>query len=222
MLVKKKLITSKFKPLNGTDTIQTVKERMDQEGVQTLPVIDSTTHTLIGEVSYHALETAESGNSVSDIDLQDPIKLYWGQHVFEAARLMLQYERKLLPVVDEDWKLLGVIEKDEVLNVLPRMLNITEPGSVITVVLDRMDFSITEIVNIMEREGAKILGLTVEKSEESAQTIELSFKIDLQDVSRVAAALRRYDYVISTNSENEIFNQDLETRADELLKFIDM
>lgn len=222
MLVKKKLIASQFNPLKGTDAVDAVIKRMEDEKVYTLPVTDSTTHALIGEVTYDVLTSAEPSSSIAEIDLDEPVKVYREQHIFEAARLMLQYERKMLPVVDEEWTLLGIIEKKQVLDILPQMLNVTEPGSVITVTLDRRDFSITEVVNIMETEGAKILGMTVEKSRQTDPAFELSFKLDLEDVSRVAAALRRYDYTISTNSENEIFNRDLETRADELLKFIDM
>lgn len=222
MLVTKKLITPTFIPLQGSDTVETVKKRMDEEKVYTLPVVDSTTFALIGQVTYTGLDEADPGSSIADIDLDEPVKIYRGQHIFEAARLLLQYERKMLPVVDDEWTLLGAIEKSKVLETLPQMLNVTEPGSVITVTLDRMDLSITEVVNIMETEGAKILGMTVEKSQQSDQSFALSFKLDLEDISRVAAALRRYDYVTATNSENEVFNQDLENRADELLKFIDM
>ncbi|HLR31902.1 MAG TPA: CBS domain-containing protein, partial [Fodinibius sp.] len=206
----------------STDTISLVKKRMEEEKNYTLPIVDRTTRALIGQVNYEALLKADPDNSIADIDLDEAVKVYRGQHIFEAARLLLQYERELLPVVDEEWTMLGIIERNHVLEILPQMLNVTEPGSVITITLDRMDFSLTEVVNIMETEGARILGMTVEKSQHADQSFEISFKLDLKDISRVAAALRRYDYAAVTNSENEIFNQDLETRADELLKFIDM
>ena len=222
MLVKEQLIASEFNPLKSTDTISLVKKRMEEEKNYTLPIVDRTTRALIGQVNYEALLKADPDNSIADIDLDEAVKVYRGQHIFEAARLLLQYERELLPVVDEEWTMLGIIERNHVLEILPQMLNVTEPGSVITITLDRMDFSLTEVVNIMETEGARILGMTVKKSQHADQSFEISFKLDLKDISRVAAALRRYDYAAVTNSENEIFNQDLETRADELLKFIDM
>ncbi|MCW9708583.1 CBS domain-containing protein [Fodinibius salsisoli] len=222
MLVKKSLITSKFDPLTGSDKVEAVKARMEAEDIQTLPVVDTTTHTLIGQVHYSDLPEDETDRSISDLELDEPVKVYRGQHLFEAVRLMLQYERKAIPVVDKEWTMLGVIEKECILDMIPQMLNLTESGSVISVTLEPIDFSISEMVNIIETENAKILGVTVERPNHDAQTYEVSFKLDLQDVSRVAAALRRYDYVVSTNSENEIFSQDLENRADELLKYIDM
>ena len=222
MLVQKKLITSKFTPLKGSDTVGPVKERMQKNDLDILPVVDSTTHALIGQLSFDEIQRAEEEQSVADIDLNEPVKIYRGQHIFEAARLMLQYERNFLPVVDEEWTMLGVLKKEHTLEKISEMLNVAEEGSVITVTLDRIDFSISEIVHLIETESAKILGMTVEKPSQPDQTFKVSFKLDLQDVSRVAAALRRYDYVVSTNSENEIFNEDIENRADELLKYIDM
>lgn len=222
MQVQKRLITSKFDPLTGSDKVKAVKERMETENIQTLPVVDTTTHVLIGQIHYSDLLGAEANQSIADMELHEPVKVYRGQHLFEAARLILQYERKVLPVIDREWTLLGVIEREQILDLIPQMLNLTESGSVITLTLAPIDFSISEMVNIIESESAKILGMTVEKPHQEEQKYEVSFKLDVQDVSRVAAALRRYDYVVSTNSENEIFSQDLENRADELLKYIDM
>lgn len=222
MQIKDTHISSTFIPLTGSDTVGAVMKRMQMEGISTLPVVDSTTQALIGQLFYEDLEDVDSGSAVSDVDLKEPVKIYYGQHIFEAARLLLQYERKLLPVIDRDWTFLGVLKKVSVMQILSKLLNVADPGSVITITLDRIDFSISELVHIIEMESAKILCMTVEKPTQADQTFKISFKLDLQDVSRVAAALRRYDYLVSTNSENEIFSEDIETRADELLKYIDM
>lgn len=222
MLVEKKLITSRFIPLKGSDAVASVKKRMQEEKVQVLPVVNNTTHALIGQVHFRDLERAEPEGAIADIELHEPVKIYQDQHIFEAARLMLQYEQKVLPVVDKEWAMLGVVKREKVLEILPQLLNVTESGSVITITLDPIDFSISEMVNIIETEKAKILGMTVKQPSQEQQTFEVSFKLDLQDVSRVAAALRRFDYVVSTNSENEILSQDIENRADELLRYIDM
>ena len=131
---------------------------------------------------------------------------------------MLQHELRLLPVVDEEWTFLGILTKEQVLESLSRMLNLAEFGSVITVEIERIDFSISEIVQIIETEGAKILGVTVE----TEQKFEVSFKLNLKDVSRVVAGLRRYEYQVLAQSESTVFGEDLEHRADELLKYIDM
>lgn len=222
MLVDKSIAKTDFEPLTGNDTVGDVKSRIQGQKLEPLPVVDSTTKKLIGQVDYQKLSDADDDALVSDLELDEAVKIYEGQHIFEAARLMLQYEHRNLPLVDEEWTFLGVITKQEVLESLSRMLNLAETGSVITIELDPVDFTISEIVQIIETEGAKILGVTVESPESAPKTFEVSFKLNLEDVSRVTAALKRYDYTVLVESESTVFGKDLENRADELLKYIDM
>lgn len=222
MLINKSITHNDFEPLTANDTVAEVKTRMEEGELETLPVVDSTTQKLIGQIKYDILLKADDNAAISDLGLNEAVKIYQGQHVFEAARLMLQYELKSLPLVDEQGTYLGVITKQEILESLSRMLNLAQTGSVITIELDPVDFTLSEIVQLIETEGAKILGITVESSEDTPKSFEVSFKLNLEDVSHVTSALKRYDYNIVVESESTVFGKDLEHRADELIKYIDM
>jgi CBS domain-containing protein len=222
MLARKKLNTD-IRPLTGRDSIEKAIKLMEELDSTSHPVIDSTTKKLIGQISMRTLrDLADEKLHVSDITLEEPVKIYEGQHVFEAARLMLLYEMRFIPVVDKDWVYQGTVRKQKVLEALTGMLNLAEYGSVVTIELQQRDFSLSEIIRLIEEEGAKILGVTVEIPDTENDRYEVSIKLNLQDISRVAAALRRYGYLISTESGNEIFDIDLENRADELMKYLDM
>ena len=222
MLTTTSITKTGFEPLQGTDAVSEVKGRMQKMGVKRLPVVDPTTQKLIGQLSADRLPDGESDAVVADLELDEAVKIYEGQHIFEAVRLMLQYELQFLPLVDDEWTFLGMISKQQVLQALSRMLNLAEEGSVVTVELEPIDFSISELVQIVETEGAKILGLTVETPDSTQQTFHVSLKLNMKDISRVTAALKRYDYEVIVESENTVFGKDLEHRADELLKYIDM
>lgn len=222
MLIDKNLTETEFQPLAANDTVGEVKSRIEQVGLQTFPVVDSTTQKLIGQIKRDVLSEADDQTLISDLKLDEAVKIYKGQHIFEATRLMLQYELKNLPLVDEKGTYLGVITKQEVLESLSRMLNLAQTGSVITIELNPIDFTLSEIVQIIETEGAKILGITVESPNDTPKNFEVSFKLNLEEVSHVTAALKRYDYNIVVESESTVFGRDLEHRADELIKYIDM
>lgn len=222
MLVAKAVNTN-TRVLSDADTVAEALEHMDVLQLKSLPVISHTTQKLIGQIGYDTLrEVANSERTLAELELDEAIKIFNKQHLFHAIRLMLQYELRLLPVVNEEWEFEGIIRKQQVLESLGQMLNLTEYGSVITVELNRRDFTLSEIVQLIESEGGRILGITVETPNAEKTAYEISIKLNLQDVSRVASALRRYGYTILTEAESESYNVDLETRADELLKYLDM
>jgi len=222
MLANKSIVKTDFDPLTGTDSAKEARERMKEEGLKTLPVVDSTTRKLIGQVGMGQLEDIGDKAAISQVNLREAVKAFQGQHIFEVARLMFQYELPVLPIVDEEETFLGIITKQQVLEALSKMLNLAEFGSVLTISLDPVDFTISEIVQIIETEGAKILGVTVESPGDNKKIFEVSFKLNLKDVSRVKAALNRYGYDVIAESESTVYGKDLENRADELLKYIDM
>lgn len=221
-MLAKQALDNQIAPLTADEAVPDAIERMRELGTNVLPVVESTTRKLIGLVHIDQLTNNEGLQSIADVSLQEPVKIYETQHIFEAIRLMLMHELRLLAVVNKELTLQGMICKSEVLETLTNMLNLTEFGSVITIELVQRDFTLSEIVHIVETEGAKILGITVETPEMDQKIFEVSIKLNLKDVSRVAAALRRYEYTVITDSGNEVYEMDIETRADELIKYLDM
>lgn len=221
-MLAKQAINTNISPLKAGELVSDAISRMQELELNALPVVDNTTNKLIGMVHLSQLTGNNNFETIADVKLQESVKIYQTQHIFEAVRLMLQHEMRVLAVVDKELKLKGMICKSEVLESLTKMLNLTEYGSVITVELPRRDFTLSEIVHIIETEGAKILGITVETPEAEQETFEVSIKLNLKDVTRVAAALRRYEYTVVADSGNEVHEIDIETRADELIKYLDM
>ena len=222
MLANRSITKSEFQPLNGSHTVEEVKLRMHNEQVNALPVVDPTTKKLVGQIRKDQLSDVDAEQKVSELQMDQIVKLFEGQHIFEGARLMLQYELNLLPLVNEESAFLGVIPKQEILESISHMLNLEQAGSVLTIEIEPIDFSLSEVVQVIETEGAKILGITVERPDRNHQAFEVSVKLNMKDISRITAALKRYGYNVLVESENTIFENDLEYRADELLKYIDM
>lgn len=218
-------INTAISPLTPEDTIEQALRKMEELDVNCLPVVATATGKLEGQVTRsQLLEAVEATADISSLELREAAKVFQSQHLFEAARLMLQYEMRLLPVVDDELTFLGIIQKQKVLESITRMMNLASFGSILTVELDQKDFTLSEIVHLIEVEGAKILGLAVETPEAEGDTFKVSVKINLEDATRVASALRRHDYsvVVTTEATNDLFGIDMESRAGELLKYLDM
>lgn len=222
-MLASRFINKKISPLRADDTITHAIDVMDEHDIGNLPVVNKTTEKLIGQIKRENLEAIEDKSAhISTVDLGEAIKVFERQHVFEAVRLMLKYEIRLLPVVDDDMTYKGVICKKEVLEALTRLLNLSELGSIITIEMERRDYTLSEIVQLIENEGVKILGIAVETPSAQDDRFKVSIKLNRQDIANVSSALRRYGYDIITETHSDVLEIDYEARAGELLRYLDM
>ena len=155
-----KLVDQSFKPLRTGDHVQMAIAKMDAWQTQTLPVTDQEGRQVIGMVSFEHICDLP-GEETVDVQLSPPVVAFRHQHIFEIARMMLQHELRFLPICDEHGSYVGVIRKTDLLDAFSKMLNIESAGSVITVELPGGSSSISELVQLIEQEEAKILGLAV-------------------------------------------------------------
>ena len=222
-MLAKNLINTDFKPLEPSSTISAALAKMDAWQTSNIPIVEPTTKKNIGHILFDDIsDITDEQETISSIEFRRPIYTLEDQHVFEVARQMLQHEVRMLPVVDASETYLGVIEKKQVLEALSKMLNIATAGSTITVELPQSDFTISELVHLIETEGAKILGLTVEQPTGLDEFLRVSLKISHEDTSAVISSLQRHGYTTTTENRNDLMQVDLSSRADELLRYLDV
>jgi CBS domain-containing protein len=222
-VLAKQLLNTDFTPLHPGSTISAALAKMDAWHSSSIPVVEPTTRKVIGQVLFDDIAMADDESlPLSAIELRSPVYTFENQHVFEVARKMLQYEVRLLAVVNSSETYTGIIEKRSVLESLSEMLNITTAGSVITVELQRADFTLSELVHLIETEGAKILGLTVEQPKESESVLHVSIKLSHIDTSAIMSSLQRHGYSTVTENRHDLIQSDLSSRADELIRYLDV
>lgn len=222
-MLAKDLLNTDFKPLEPSSTISAALAKMDAWQSSSIPIVEPTTKKNIGHILFDDIsDITDEQQPISSIEFRKPIYTFEDQHVFEVARQMLQHEVRLLPVVDSSETYLGIIEKKQVLEALSTMLNIATAGSTITVELSQADFTISELVHLIETEGAKILGLTVEQPSDIDAILRVSLKISHEDTSAVTSSLQRHGYTTTTENRNDLMQIDLSSRADELLRYLDV
>lgn len=222
-MLAKDLLNTDFTPLNPSSMISAALAKMDAWQSSSIPVVEPSTKKNVGNILFDDLaEISDETRPISDIELRKPIFAFENQHIFEVARQMLQFEVRILSVVDDSEQYLGVIEKKKVLESLSTMLNITTAGSVITVQMEKSDFTLSKLVHLIETEGAKILGLTVEHPSHTEGMIQVSIKLTYEDTSSIISSLQRHGYLTSTQNKADLMQIDLTSRADELMRFLDV
>jgi predicted transcriptional regulator len=222
MLVQK-IINKDFTPLAHDDTASKALAKMDAWHTTCLPVIESTTGKLIGQIRLEQLvDLADESIQIATLPIDAPAAVFPYQHIFEVARQMLMHEVRIIPVVDNDYTYLGIAEKKEVLEALSALLNVSVSGSVISVDILSNDYSLSELVHLIESENARILGVAVEAPKGSADTFQVSFKLNIKDTSAISKSLRRHGYAVQSENQSELLQFDISDKADELIRYLDV
>lgn len=221
MLVSE-ILNTEIAPLRLEDTVGLALVKMDLMHTTKFAVVDED-ERLVGMATLdHLIEKADEQTLLSDVELVEPIYVPLNQHLFEAARLMMAHELYVLPVVSEKVKFEGLVKKREILNALGDVFNLSSFGSVITVEVGPNNFTLSELVRIIETEGAKILGVAVQQPKSDNPFYSISFKLNLKDSSVVSAGLRRFGYTVTSEAESESFETNFSDRADELIRYLDI
>ncbi len=102
------------------------------------------------------------------------------------------------------------------------MLNVSVSGSVISVDILSKDYSLSELVHLIESENARILGVAVEAPKGTADSFQVSFKLNIKDTSAISKSLRRHGYTVQSENQSELLQFDITDRADELIRYLDV
>ena len=219
-MLAQEIIDKNIAPLKVTDSVALALTKLDLLYTTRFPVVDE--GIMVGMVSLDTLiGVDEEDIQIGEIPLEESISIPDSQHLFEAVRTMLTHELFFVPVVDKNNKFLGLIKNIDVLQALGNVFNLEAFGSVITLEMMPYDFTLTEIIRLIEIEGAKILGIAVEQPNDENGFYRVSIKLNLEDSSTVCSTLQRYGYVITSQVSSASMEKDFSDRAGELIRYLE-
>lgn len=222
-MLAKKILNTEFTPLQPDSEISSALAKMDAWHSSSIPVVEPTTRKVVGHILFEDVAGADDESlPISSLTMRPSLFVFQEQHVFEVARQMLQHEVRVISVVNRDEQYVGVVEKKNVLEAFSTMLNITTSGSVIIIEMMQSDFTLSELVHLIEMEGAKILGLTVEQTPDNEMVLQISIKLSHLDTSAVISSLQRHGYTTTTENRFDLLQTDYSNRADELMRYLDV
>ncbi|MFM7016941.1 MAG: CBS domain-containing protein [Bacteroidota bacterium] len=215
------LITDSIPPLKLTDTCGRALIWMDELRVNALPVIDGTTYLgILHKTDILNPELKEIKIKNSDITLSK-IAVFENQHVYELTKVATINKLDIVPVINDDNHYIGIVTVNDLVAYFAESKSVYMPGGIIILEMEFKDYSMSHISQIIESDGGHILSASVSATK-NQQTIEVTIKIDKVDLSRILAAMYRYNYnVIGSFSQSE-FNDDLKSRYDSLMHYLNI
>lgn len=215
------LITDEIPPLKTTDTVEMALDWMEQFKVSHLAVVND--RELVGIVSETDLmdyEHPEEKLSASKVTLLKPI-IHHYQHTYELVKLMSALNLTLIPVLDDKEMYKGCITLKGIVQNLSNMIAVQNPGGVIVLEVNQVDYSVTQIGSIIEGNDARILSLHV-SSQPDSMKMEVTIKVNREDLSSILQTFNRYNYTVKASFHHGDYDKGLRDKLDEFMHFLNI
>lgn len=214
------LINSGFPTVHLNDSASLALQLMDDFDVQHLPVIAEEKY--LGLVAKSdLLDLSEEQTLASDTALIHPYSVKGEEHFLAALKLASDKEISLIPVINEQFELLGVIPIAELVQYLSNFLGNNEPGGIIVLEISKRNFSFGEISRLVETNDALITQCNTFTEPETGLVI-ITLKINKIEVSAIVATFQRYEYIVRYYFGEEAYANELKDNYNHLLAYLNV
>lgn len=216
------LISEVVPPLRLTDSGQNALNWMEIFRISHLPVVDG--KRLVGVISdkiIYDLNIIDKPLGEYSEHLLSP-HIHTNQHIYEVFSVISVLKLSAVPVLDLHHEYCGLITVFELAQKFSDLVAVKDPGGVIVLELSPIDYSLSQIAQIVEGNDAKIMSFYVsQKAESNLMTITL--KINMVDLSAIIQTFVRYDYNIKAVYMDDSIIQNLyDDRFDQLMKYMNI
>jgi len=220
-MLAKDLISVDIPPLKISDEGKKAHEWMEEFKVSHLPVIDKTHYVgLVSDAEIIDLVAPTEPISKIKRNLSKPF-VYAHQHAYEVLKMYGLLKITCIPVIDQKEHYLGVISMQKMLDYFSDLTASREPGSLIVLDLHQRDYSLSQISQIVESNGAKILSLFLTPRADSTE-LDVTIKLNLLNVAPVLQTFERYGYTVKASYSQQNSDTDLKDRYDALMHYLNI
>ena len=206
-------------PLRLTDTLDQARDIMYDFHISQVPVTaDGKLLGLFNEETL--LNAADDRLPVSGFQPEfGRAAVQAGTHMLEALQLMNEFSLSLVPVINKDNDYLGSITAPDLLAQTARLLDVSSPGAILVLEMERSGFSLAEISKLVETNDAQVTQLN-SYTDSSNGNFFVTLKINKLEISDIIATFQRYEYKISYFFGEEQYENELRSNYDHLMNYL--
>jgi len=215
------LIADAIPPVNTSDSIQKVVDRMIEFRVRHLPIVNEeqflgllAEDDLVGESDYQTPIGALALSLVNPYVLED-------QHIYDVIRLFYEQQLTVVPVLDAKKNYLGLITINSLTKYFARLTSVEQPGGILVLEINNKNNSLAHMSQIVESDNAQILSSYVQSFPDSTR-MEVTLKVNKQDISAIIATFLRYEYTIKATFNHSGDNDNSRDRYDSLMNYLNL
>jgi acetoin utilization protein AcuB len=219
-MLAKELISDVIPALRTSDSGQKALYWMDIFRISHLPIVNNEDFLgLISDKDIYDYNMAEEPIGNHTLSLFSPY-VTEDQHVYEVIELASRLSLSIIPVLSNNSHYKGVITQNDLIHYFADFSALKEPGAIIILEMSIHDYSLSQISQIVESNDAKILSLYI-SSHSSSTRLELTLKINKNDLTSIIQTFTRYNYTIqSTFMDHDDMDSLYENRYDMFMKYL--
>ena len=221
-MIASSLLSNVVPVLKKDDTCAQALGWMDLFRVSHLPVLEGETY--VGLLSDEIMYTHGSiHDTIGMLDIpREMTFVYEDVHMYDVIGVASSRLLSVVPVLNRKEVYQGSILLTDILHNIDKLLCIDDPGGIIVLEVNKIDYSLAEVAQIVEYNEAKVLSCYVTCMPDSNK-VEITLKVNTARIEPILDNFIRYRYVIkNTFVSGEDINEEMRDRYGQLLKFMEM
>lgn len=221
-MIASDLISNIVPVLNREDTCLQALNWMEVFRVSHLPMVQGKTYLgLVADELIYSHGDLNDKLEVLQVPAEDTF-VYGNYHIYEVVSLVASHLLSVVPVVDRKGNFMGSVMLTDILKGLEVLLCAGQDGGIIVLEINRIDYALSEIVQIVEYNEARILSCYTSCNKDSSQ-LRLTLKVNTLNIDPILNTFMRYGYTILNSFVTGEEEQDsLRERYGLLMKYMSM
>ncbi|MBZ4036869.1 CBS domain-containing protein [Flavobacterium sp. 17A] len=212
-------ITNDFRAIDSQETIASIQDFFIDVNFSHFPILED--GIFIGSISSDDVETFDIDKKA--IDYKYALERFFARKSMiwlDVLEVFSKNHTNTIPVLDENNTYVGYYEMEDIMKVFQETPFLKEPGGIIIVQKGLLDYSMSEVTQIVESNNGKVLGCFV--SEADAENVQITVKIGLGAINEIIQTYRRYGYEIISEHQEDTYINSLKERSDYLDKYLNI
>lgn len=219
-MISQKLIANDITPVLPNDSGMNAMSLMDEFRVSHLPIVDNGRYLgLISEDDIWSMSNEEQSIQQLITTLKRPF-VTMKHDVFEIVRIVNEQNLTLIPVLENE-RYQGAISVRSILKALASIVAMRAEGGVLILEMNKSDYSMSEIAQIVEGNDARILSAYITDHPESSM-LKVTLKINVNDIQPIVQTFERYEYTITAHYNQSDSLDTLHDRYDSLMRYLNI
>ena len=212
-------ITNDFRAINSQETIASVQDFFVDVNFSHFPVLED--GIFIGSIAADDVENFDTDKKA--IDYKYALERFFARNTMiwlDVLEVFAKNHTNTIPVLDENNTYIGYYEMEDIMKFFQETPFLKEQGGIIIVQKPLLDYSMSQITQIVESNNGKILGCFI--SDADMENVQITIKIGLGAMNEIIQTFRRYNYEIISEHQEDTYINSLKERSDYLDKYLNI